>query len=404
MAKNDILPVMRSISLYLHIPFCIHRCGYCDFNTYAGMEKFIPAYVEALCREISVVAAASPEPMAARTIYFGGGTPSLLKPEHVERILQTIKDNFNLSQLVETTLEANPGTVTLDQLRAFRSAGINRISLGMQTTRADELRMLERIHSHRDVIEAVQAARTAGFDNISLDLIFGLPGQTLASWQESLEAALALKPEHLSLYSLTVEEGTPLFKQVETGSVPTPDDDTAADHYQLAMEMLPENGYAQYEISNFAIQRNGHLLASQHNLTYWRNQPYLGFGAGAHGYAAHTRTANINPIPAYLNRMKQPSDCTFPVSPAAEEITKVDSWQAMQETLMLGLRLTDEGVSNATFEERFERSLLNVFPNQIEKLTRQGLLEWNNDNLRLTPHGRFLGNQVFLEFVGNPPE
>jgi oxygen-independent coproporphyrinogen-3 oxidase len=395
---------MVGYSLYLHIPFCNHRCGYCDFNTFAGMQRFIPRYVEALCREVELVSQAAGDPPAIRTIFFGGGTPSLLTPEQMGAIFNQFKRWFDLSPLSEVTLEANPGTVTLASLTALRKIGFNRISFGMQSARPEELRLLERQHTPWDVFQSVRWARQAGFENLSLDLIFGLPDQSLPQWQFSLETALKLNPEHLSFYSLTVEEGTPLFRWVNRGLVQLPDDDISGDMYEWSMDRLADARFEQYEISNWARSTtDGRLLASEHNLTYWHSDPYLGLGSGAHGYAQDVRTANFRGIMPYIRAVETASAPTiFPAGPAAQEITPISTWQAMQEYMMVGLRLTAEGVSFSQFHERFNQPLDQVFPKQMEYLIRVGLLEQEGDILRLTRRGRLLGNQVFMQFVGNP--
>jgi len=242
------------ISLYFHIPFCIHRCAYCDFNTYAGQEPLIPAYVEALCREIKIVAFSAPERLSAHTIFFGGGTPSLLSADQFESILKTVQDSFNLTPDVEISLEANPGTLTLDFLRDLRTLGFNRISLGVQSVHADELHQLERIHDTFDVIEAVTWARRAGFDNLNLDLIFGLPEQPLDRWQATVNFILGLHPEHLSLYALTVEHGTPFGRWAQRGLLSMPDPDTAADMYEWAGEALEA---ARTALADIALYPDG---------------------------------------------------------------------------------------------------------------------------------------------------
>jgi oxygen-independent coproporphyrinogen-3 oxidase len=298
----------------------------------------------------------------------------------------------------EITLEANPGTVDGAYLRGLRAAGVNRISFGMQSADANELRFLERQHSTLDVFDSFRAARQAGFEQINLDLIFGLPEQSLETWRKTLELALALAPDHLSLYSLTVEKGTPLFRWVMRGMVSQPDPDAAADMYDLAEETLAQAGMRHYEISNWARPGN----ECRHNLQYWRNLPYLGFGPGAHGYAAGKRTAVIGPIPKYIERMNGAGSFDFPSTPATQTITPIDSQTEMEETMMVGLRLLEEGVSAGAFATRFGRPLGEVFGEPIERLRRKGLLEWSadGDRLRLTPRGHLLGNQVFMEFVG----
>ncbi len=391
---------MEPYSLYLHIPFCTHRCGYCDFNTYAGLDDLIPAYVGALRREIRLLGDAAGERLPAHTIFFGGGTPSLLPPVELERIFNALQQAFDLQPGLEVTLEANPGTVSRDSLRAYRSLGVNRLSLGMQSASPEELRILEREHSVFDVIQAVKAARQAGFEDLNLDLIFGLPGQSLATWQRTLELALGLAPEHLSLYALSVEHGTPLSHWVGRGALPEPDPDLAADMYEWSSERLDQAGFGQYEISNWACRDGVSSLRScRHNLQYWRNLPYLGLGAGAHGYAGGFRIANALVPAAYIQRLNEGVAQPFPRTPAAASAIAVDRPAEIGETMMMGLRLTQEGVSSAAFLKRFGEPLEDVFPKQIEKLTRQGLLEWAGERLRLTPRGRLLGNRVFVEFI-----
>jgi len=402
------------VSLYLHIPFCRHRCAYCDFNTYAGQEESIPAYVEALCREITFTAKNAPEKLSLHTIFFGGGTPSLLTPLQFESILSTISNNFELANL-ETTIEANPGTVSLDDLRDLRSLGINRISFGVQSANPSELRMLEREHTYFDVINAVTWARQAGFDNLNLDLIYGLPLQTLDDWSASVELILGLNPEHLSLYALTLEHGTPFGHWSARGLMPLPDPDLAADMYEWAGETLDAAGYQQYEISNWAKNmalsgaqrsRNVHLAptyACAHNLQYWRGLPYLAAGAGAHGYVNGYRYSNALRIKSYIDRLinyeLRNTNYEFPFTPATVNHHKQTLQDDMGEFMMTGLRLTREGVSAVVFRERFGREVEDVFGKEIEDLTRLGLLAWQAQNLRLTRRGRLLGNQAFVRFV-----
>jgi oxygen-independent coproporphyrinogen III oxidase len=401
-------PEMDNTSLYLHVPFCIHRCSYCDFNTFAGQERWIPGYVEAICQEIRQVAASGQaklgQPLPVHTVFFGGGTPSLLSTQQFETILATIGDCFVLQPGAEVTIEANPGTVSPESLAGLRRTGINRLSFGMQSAHPDDLRLLERQHDFPDVIRAVQWARQAGFDNLSLDLIFGLPEQSLERWQSTLEYALALHPEHLSLYCLTIEHGTPLQKQAGHGLVPIPDDDLAADMYEYAMQRLEAGGYVQYEISNWArVRPDGTLFTCQHNLQYWLNRPYLGFGAGAHGFAHGSRTMNVGGIRPFIQRCQAARQAEFPAGPATRRVIAVDTQTEMQEMMMVGLRLTQAGVSRQDFAVRFGQPLEAVFGKEIERLLKAGLLEWRepgDDRLRLTPRGRLLGNQVFMQFVG----
>jgi oxygen-independent coproporphyrinogen-3 oxidase len=391
---------MQPISVYLHIPFCRHRCGYCDFNTYADLDGLIPAYTDALIQEIKFLHEAADERLPAHTVFFGGGTPSLLPLAEVERILAAINEHFDLAPNAEISMEANPGTLSLDYLHGMRAAGINRLSLGVQSANPQELLVLERQHDFGDVINSVKWARQAGFDNLNLDWIFGLPGQSVESWQCNLELALQLASEHLSLYALSIEHGTPFKEMDSRGLLALPDADMAADMYELAAEMLSGDGYEQYEISNWARRdASGEVLACRHNLQYWRTLPYAGMGAGAHGFLGVVRTANVLAPAAYIKRIREGNALEFPRTPATASAERIEPQREMGETMMMGLRLVDEGVSPAGFASRFGETLDAVYGKQIAQLERRGLLESAADVLRLTRAGRLLGNQVFMEFV-----
>lgn len=400
-------------SLYIHIPFCTHRCAYCDFNTYAGQEDMIPAYVDALCKEIEFVGRAAVERRigtTVHTIFFGGGTPSLLSPPQFDSIFKSIRAAFTLTPDAEISIEANPGTVMYEALCQLHEIGINRISYGVQSANAFELKMLERAHDFFDVIEAVTSARKAGFDNLNLDLIYGLPEQTLETWQTTVKRILDLHPEHISAYALTLEHGTPFGRWSSKGLLPLPDPDLAAEMYEWLSEALEANGYMQYEISNWAKPNR----ECRHNLQYWRGLPYLAFGAGGHGYANGYRYSNVLRIKTYIERLTnyQSTNYPFPLSPATinhhEQTTKDD----MSEFMITGLRLTQEGVSDQEFQTRFGTSMRDVFGKEINELLRLGLIESpfpakrgisggqvEGNILRLTKHGCLLGNQVFMRFV-----
>ncbi|MBX3046437.1 MAG: radical SAM family heme chaperone HemW [Anaerolineales bacterium] len=395
----------QPLSLYLHIPFCRHRCGYCDFNTYAGLEDLMPAYTDALIAEAEWLAAAAGERLPVHTIFLGGGTPSLLPLEAMQRLLGALHAAYDVAADAEISLEANPGTLSPEYLAGLRAAGFNRISLGVQSASPHELLVLEREHDFVDVVNSVKWARQAGFDNLNLDWIFGLPGQSLASWQRNLELAVGLAPEHLSLYALSIEHGTP-FKELDgRGLLALPDGDAAAEMYELADRMLADGGFVQYEISNWAKPgADGQPRACRHNLQYWRNLPYAGLGAGAHGFLAGHRTANVLAPAAYIKRMRDAGAATaaasgLPRTPATASAEPVDARREMGETMMMGLRLVREGVSQAGFAQRFGSTLEQVYGRSITALQRRGLLETASGALRLTHQGRLLGNQVFMEFV-----
>ncbi len=397
------------IALYIHIPFCETRCSYCDFNTYAGIESVIPEYVNALIQEIGLwggflaqgSGAAIGQPQVG-TVFFGGGTPSYIPPKDIQRVLDAVRAAFVLAPDAEVTLESNPEDVTSDRLDAWLAAGVNRLSMGVQSLDDGLLRLLARRHDSQTARQAYQSARQAGFLNVNLDLIYGLPHQSMDQWRSTLAETLNLGPEHASLYCLTLEEGTPLDAWVRQEKVPEPDPDLAADMYLLAEELAGSAGYDHYEISNWALP--GH--ACRHNLTYWRNQPYLGVGPGAHSYLGGYRFANLKSPRTYIQRIGQWSRKGTSVSdlPGLRQHGPLDTVEAistrteMGETMMLGLRLS-QGVSEASFQERFGLELRQVYGPQIEELERLGLLGWHQGWLHLTPRGRLLGNEVFQRFL-----
>jgi oxygen-independent coproporphyrinogen-3 oxidase len=382
-----------SLSLYLHIPFCKHRCAYCDFNTYTSLGDLQEAYADALVAELFQVAGG--ERRVAHTLFFGGGTPSLMSPEALGRILDGVRANFAIAPDAEVTMEANPGTVDLGYLTAVRQSGINRLSFGVQSVIQSELTLLEREHDFGTVIDAVAMARQAGLHNFNLDLIYGVPGQTLASWEQSVRAVLELDPAHLSLYCLTIEVGTPMQRWLKNGRIPPPDPDLAADQYELACQILAEQGYDHYEISNWA--KPG--MACQHNLTYWRNGEYLGLGAGAHGHAAGVRYHVVKQPRVYIRRLQEPSAAGYPLSTAAAASHPVSRAEAISDTMITQLRLLDEGVDLAAFAAEFGQSLAEVYEETLEQLLEWGLVVVGNGRLRLTEKGWFLSNQVFYRFM-----
>lgn len=384
---------MESLSLYLHIPFCRHRCSYCDFNTYTSLGDLKDEYAAALCAEIRQVAGT--EKRAVHTVFFGGGTPSLMSSRSLGMILETIHSSFALSPQAEITMEANPGTVNKAYLAAVRQAGINRISYGVQSANQGELALLEREHSFTQVIEAVHISREAGFDNLNLDLIYGLPDQTLTAWEHSLEAVLALDTEHISLYCLTIEPGTPMHRWLQNGQINEPDPDAAADQYDLASKRLASQGYTHYEISNWAKPGR----ACEHNLTYWRNHTYLGLGAGAHGHAAGYRYHVVKQPRVYIRRMSEGQPRQYPWSSAIAGTIPLSRADQMGETMLTQLRLLDEGLDAAAFTAQFGITPQEAYPGVLEQLVENGLLQLTAGKVILTERGRFLSNQVFYHFV-----
>ena len=384
-------------AVYIHFPFCVQRCHYCDFITYANVGHLIPAYLDALKKEMMLVL---PGAERADTVYFGGGTPSLLDPEQIGDLLKAIDDLIGLNPNAEITLEANPGTVSKNCLEDLLKRGVNRLSLGIQSFFDSDLKTLGRIHSTEQARQSIRETQNAGFDNISLDFIFGLPGQTLQAWQQNLEEALSSNIHHLSLYSLIIEPGTPFESDLAAGRIILPDDDLVADMYEFSIEYLSQFNLQQYEISSWAM---GPANESRHNKIYWYNQQYFGLGAGAHGKVGNFRVQNLPVIREYIQRINQAADKKTRFSPALAEKIFVDEYTAMQESMMLGLRMTREGVSKSEFQIRHQADMRVVFQKEIEKILQTGLAEWqtrgDGEHLVLTHRGIMLGNRVFQEFV-----
>ncbi len=377
-----------SIGCYVHIPFCVRKCAYCDFNSYSGYtDAHIERYVRALTQEIrQAVSKSNP----VDTIFFGGGTPTAIPASDEAALLRAVLETLPVTPDAEITTEANPGTMDTAHLEVLRAAGFNRISFGVQSFDAGLLKTLDRIHSADEARNAVKAARAAGFENVSVDLMFALPRQTLGQWRDSLEQALELGTDHLSLYSLIVEEGTGFWTLREKGRLPLPDEDTAAEMFQMAIDAAQSAGLRQYEISNFA--RPGREC--RHNLHYWRNEPYHGFGCGAVAYQNGARRMNLKSPAKYAEAVERSLDLML----STETLTPDET---LAETMMLGLRLTSEGVDCARVARRFGpgNDPRERFARDIETFTRRGLLELSGDNLRLTPQGVFLASEVMVAFV-----
>ncbi len=387
---------MEPLGLYIHIPFCKAKCYYCSFNSYHGLESLIPEYVSALLTEMerwSKVVRGH----RVHTVYLGGGTPSLLPPEQVGRVLDGVRTRFSVTADAEVALEANPGTVDKAHFEAIRKAGVNRLSLGMQSFQPRFLKVLGRIHTAAQARQAFGWAREAGFGNVSLDLIYGLPQQTLEQWRLDLEEAAALGPEHISLYGLTLEPGTPLAETLSDEDALDPD--VAADMYTLAEHVLGSAGFEHYELSNWA--RPGR--ESRHNLTYWRNLPYLGLGAGAHSCLRGFRWANVASPQEYVAAVGRPlRGRAFPWRyPQVAEVERINKRRAMAETAILGLRLC-EGLDLEAVARSLGRDPKRLFQKQRRELAELGLAEEVGGRLRLTPRGRLLGNQAFQRFLPQP--
>jgi oxygen-independent coproporphyrinogen-3 oxidase len=395
--------------IYIHIPFCVRKCHYCDFYSLPVSEENGPreephdpadtarrqtpsrieAFTAALCREIEMTAEAHSVqvPFEAPTLFFGGGTPSLVPVAQLARMLECVRRHFRLAPDAEITLEANPESITPEKARAYRELGINRVSLGVQSFDDRLLARLGRVHSARRAVDAFETLRAAGFDNLSLDLMFALPGQTLADWQATLAQAIALRPEHISAYSLIIEDGTPFAEWQRTGVLGTPGEDVDVEMLETGVATLSAAGYEHYEISNFALP--GRRCA--HNEIYWRNEPYFGFGPSAVGYLEGARAANVRSLEGYLAALAAGK---LPVE--SSEMPSRDL--EMGETMMVGLRLL-EGVEHARFRERFGADPRDVYAGPIEKMEAAGLLCVDETRLALTHQGFLFANDVAAAFL-----
>lgn len=362
--------------LYVHVPFCVTRCGYCDFNTYAGLDHLKGGYVGALRQEASLWMVDWTQAEFV-TIFLGGGTPTTLAPDTLVSLLDHLRDSFPFVSAPEITVEANPDTVDAGSLSVLREGGVTRLSIGVQSFDPAVLAALERIHSPRSVVGAMVAARRAGFDNVNLDLIYGAHGETLESWQASLEAALSLGPEHLSCYALTIEPSTPLGRKVAAQLVPPPDPDLQADMYDLACSLLGQAGYEHYEVSNWTMP--GRRCA--HNLGYWDGRAYLGLGAGAHSHRGRERWWNVRPPQQYMSLVERGDK---PVG-GSERLTISER---RMERLLLGLR-TSDGVPEAWVDR-----------SRAERYVADGLAQGHDGRLALTERGLFVANDVVLELAG----
>lgn len=377
------------MELYIHLPFCRSKCRYCDFPSYAGCESYMASYVDALLQEASMEASTPLE-----TAFIGGGTPSILPAPLLKKLLSGLREHFQFTHETEFTSEANPGTLTQAWLDEAVAGGVNRLSLGMQAYQPALLRMLGRIHNFEQVSHAVALARASGISNINLDLMFGLPGQTLADWHETLDVALSLHPDHLSCYGLIPEEGTPLTADLDTGRLSLPDEAVERAMYDDALRILASHGFAQYEISNFAKPGR----ACKHNLGYWRQVPYLGLGASASsmlpdpsGKAAYLRRTNPPALHDYLHMMESGTFTLRETLPISRE-------EAMFETLMLGLRTT-AGVAEAEFSAMHGQTIVQKYGATLEKLRKQGLLEHENGCWYLTRRGMDVQNAILVELM-----
>ncbi|MDF2558526.1 MAG: coproporphyrinogen oxidase [Bacillales bacterium] len=376
------LEIKMSRSVYIHIPFCTNICHYCDFNKFFIKNQPVDQYLDALEVEMKLYGR-----IQAKTLFIGGGTPSALSETQLEKLMSIIHENIEIDEEAEFAVEANPGDLTKEKLRILKRGGVNRLSLGVQTFDDELLEKIGRSHRSIDVFETIEAAKKAGFTNISIDLIYGLPDQTQDQVKKDVETAAKLDLQHISAYSLIIEPKTVFYQLHDRGKLELPTEDTEAEMYEWIMDELPKFGFEQYEISNYAKQG----FESRHNLTYWNNEEYFGFGAGAHGYLHGKRYSNFTVLKKYIQNLKIGN------RPLLTE-TELSKQEKMEEEMFLGLR-KNHGVSMNLFEEKYIIMLRNVFPTVIDDLLKKELIIIENEFLRLTRKGRMLGNDVFQAFL-----
>lgn len=378
---------MAPKAIYIHIPFCTNKCHYCDFTAYVVNGQPVDDYLAALEREMELTVHQVP-PEEIHSIFIGGGTPTILTPKQMARLLSGIRRHFsNWTPDLEFTVEANPGTTGPELLRTMRDCGVNRISFGAQTFRPDLLRKIGRVHGVEEIIRSVYQAREAGFDNLSLDLMFGLPQQTVEDVRETLDQAVELNPDHFSCYSLKVEKGTLFHRLYERKELPLPSEEDELTMYQLIRSYLQEYGYQQYEVSNFSKPGR----ESRHNSTYWLNEEYYGLGAGAHGYMNRVRHANVKGIQPYIEMVEKGE------RPVAEEYT-VNQKEEMENFMILGLRLL-KGVSRNRFISLYGTTVESLFGPALMRCKEQGFILEKGDRIALTEKGLIFGNEVFASFL-----
>lgn len=375
----------KELGIYVHIPFCVSKCIYCDFLSMPMDMTTKENYVKSLCKEITDFANTHKDEYVVKSVFFGGGTPSILPKELMEPIFITLKSGFAFMEDCEITVECNPGTVDVDKLNFYKKEGVNRLSFGLQSVNNEELKALGRIHSFEDFIESYECAMKAGFSNINIDLMSALPGQTEETWKKTLSKIAMLKPSHISAYSLIIEEGTPLFDKVESGEINNlPDEDAERRIYEMTERILAKNGYHRYEISNYA--KAG--MECVHNKIYWQGGDYIGFGLGAASLIGRKRFSNIRNMNDYIE------------NPLAdkEDVTVLSIPDEMAEFMYLGLRMM-EGISYTEFKNRFGRHIMNVYGEVINKYIGYGFLEETQDGIRLTSRGINVSNVIFSEFI-----
>ena len=373
---------MKEISLYIHIPFCKQKCFYCDFPSYSGKDRFKEDYVDALVREIENRA----NGYIIKTIFIGGGTPSYLDVNQIEKLLTSI-NKLNLSKDIEFSMECNPGVLFKEKLVAMKKGGVNRISFGLQSTKDSLLKEVGRIHSYNEFLENFNLAREVGFDNINVDIMYGLPNQTVEDWKDTLETICKIKPDHISAYSLIIEEGTVFYKLYEKDLLKLPTEEMEREMDGLTKTILKKYGYHQYEISNYSLEGK----ECKHNKVYWQLKDYLGLGSSASSYVSGVRIKNIDDIEEYINNIN--------LNTEVYDDKYINSEQdEIEEFIFMGLRM-NEGISLNEFKGRFNKSIESIYKDVLEKNIKNGLLEKNNCRIYLTPRGMDFSNNVMAEFI-----
>lgn len=380
----------KELELYIHIPFCVKKCSYCDFLSFPAGQELQEAYVRQLIREIEAQAPLGRDHLVT-SVFLGGGTPSLLDPSLILNIMSAVRHSFCVSEDAEITIECNPGSTLRHKFAVYKKAGINRLSIGLQSAENTELRMLGRIHSYEEFLKCYQGARMEGFDNINVDLINCIPMQTMKTWRKTLRQVTMLRPEHLSVYNLIVEEGTPYYEMQQKGLLMLPDEDEQEEIDTFTREFLSKNGYERYEISNYA--REGKLC--RHNVGYWTEVPYLGFGIGAASYYDGTRWSNTRDINSYLGAELAAPEGLSGIRAESRRLTEADK---MEEFMFLGLRMVN-GVSETEFLQRFGRTMDNVYGRVLDKYVENGLIIREGYRYRLSERGMDISNTVLSDFL-----
>lgn len=380
--------IMKALSLYIHIPFCTSKCLYCDFTSrpIGGHLELVEKYIDALVLEIDLYK----EVLSAhviKSIFFGGGTPSCIEGHFIASLLKHISKWTSFDEEIEITIECNPETLTADKLITYKNAGVNRLSIGLQSTHNNLLVQIGRQHNYETFVQAFKLAKKIGFDNINVDLMFGLPGQNLEQFKESIKEVLGLKPQHIASYSLKIEEGTPFFVLEKKGHIQLVDENEERNMYHVLIDLLEKEGYFQYELSNFSLENH----ESKHNLVYWENKPYIGFGLSAHSKVDAIRCHNVSELDTYIDLL---NDHQKPIESSVDISVEDDLF----ETIMLGLRL-NKGISPEAIGKQYGIDFKTKYENELKDLLSKGLIVYTGNRLKLTPLGRDLSNQVFVSFL-----